>query len=180
MSDEKEDLWAVITSRDAALASTHRLYQKWIAALNEANASTKAYLAVVEEDRAARLSALLRLQRQLDEHGLQRHVAEAKLAELMQAHQGATDHFRSVDADRQARLEVIIQLQAKLDAAGLAHHQAEARVRQLEEELAGTRKYLDVVEMDRAERLRVIAHLQAELDGRSTTQASSASPNDAA
>jgi len=115
MSDETEDLWAIIASRDAALAGTHRLYQKWIADLTEANASTKAYLAVVEEDRATRLSALQLLQKQLDEHGLHRHQAEARVRQLEDELAGTLKYLATVEADRAERLRVIERLQALLD-----------------------------------------------------------------
>lgn len=75
-------LWAILESRDDALRQSENLHQHQIAALQASLAGTRNYLEVVEKDRADRLTALESMQAQLAEHGLARHHAETRVAEL--------------------------------------------------------------------------------------------------
>ena len=74
------------------------------------------YLFDVEADRAARLGSIVRMQKQLDEHGLARHHAEARVRQLEEELAGTLKYLAVVEADRAERLRVIERLQSLLDA----------------------------------------------------------------
>lgn len=74
------------------------------------------YILDVEADRAARLDSIVRMQAQLDEHGLARHHAEARVRQLEEELAGTLKYLAAVEADRAARLRVIEDLQARLNS----------------------------------------------------------------
>ena len=73
------------------------------------------YLLAVEADRAARLDSIVRMQQQLDEHGLARHHAEARVHQLEEELAGTRKSLDVVEMDRAERLRVITHLQSILD-----------------------------------------------------------------
>jgi hypothetical protein len=113
---------------------------------------------------AERLTAIEDMQQQLEEHGLLRHAAEGRVAELEQALKGTQKYLATVETDSAARLKAIELMQQQLTEHGLHRHKAESRLAELEPALKGTTDYLMLVEADRAARLTVIHDLQRQLD----------------
>lgn len=139
MTPEESIAWDIVKARDRALVEIRKLYDQLVAKSMESQKGSEAYINEVEDDRAARLQALASMQQQISEHGLARHAAESRVAELEQALQGTKDYLMVVEADRAARLQALESMQQQLGEHGRARDVAGRRVMELEAYLAATR-----------------------------------------
>ncbi|HND63143.1 MAG TPA: hypothetical protein PLB90_16810, partial [Opitutaceae bacterium] len=71
-------------------------------------------LRACELDRCERLAAIERMQAELEEHGMKRHEAEARVRDLEPSLRGTQAYVQKIEVDRELRLQAITQLQARI------------------------------------------------------------------
>jgi chromosome segregation ATPase len=145
-----ESLWEIVRARDRALVETGKIYEARCAGLNEALASTKAYLAKVERARDEAHAATKQTAAYLGRVEQDRDEARAAL-------QQTVAYLQSVEKDSAERLKSIEGYQAKLKEAYGDLERNVAYLKTLEAEIQA---HLKVA----AERDALIASLTAQLN----------------